>query len=209
MGGLDLRAPSPFLPLGSHTSSILPASVATAPYERRDPVGRSFRGRMVQGRHGNRATRNCVLPNQEDQKWLHECPLASIHIPSQVSLPTFPSPKTPAPFLALVLALTLLLTPGPSLGPSYRIFRVRLNGSKVHFTCARQAAWPSHIPSLAAILFPWSLSEYLPRAGLYYRICMHSSQLHPTHSRSTSSIHREARTPCHHPAGRIRKCRAG
>lgn len=50
--------------------------------------------------------------------------MASIHIPSQVSLLMFPSPKTPAPFLGLVLALTLALTPGPSLGPSYRIFRV-------------------------------------------------------------------------------------
>lgn len=68
----------------------LPSSVATAPYQSRDPPGRSIGGRVVQGCHGNKTTRNSTLPNQEDHKWLHEYPLALLHVPSQASLSNFP-----------------------------------------------------------------------------------------------------------------------
>lgn len=139
--------PDPLLLLGSNISSIIPASVATAPYQSRDEMGLSFIGRVVQSRHGNKTSRTSALPNQEDHKWLHECPLASLHIPSQASLSRFPSPKTPIPFSALALALTHI----PALG----IFKIRLIVQKSPSPRVCQAVWASQCPSLAAPHCPY------------------------------------------------------
>ena len=118
-------------------------------------MGLSFIGRVVQSCHGNKTSRTSALPNQEDHKWLHECPLASLHIPSQASLSRFPSPKTPLPFSALALALTHI----PALG----IFKIRLIVQKSPSPRVCQAVWASHCPSLAAPHCPYPYP--LPRCS--------------------------------------------